>query len=160
MLMFTLVISCLSTSNMPWFMDLTFQVPRQYCSLQHWTLFLSPVISTTRCCFLLWLHLFILSGVISPLNSSSKLGTYQPGDFIFQCYIFLPFHTLMVFERLWLWACVTLGFMTSERISIQGQRQVLTIQSFLCGKVSLKYNRDRESFWHRHQKGTERVPAC
>ena len=29
--------------------------------------------------FLLWLHLFILSGVISPLISSSILGTYLPG---------------------------------------------------------------------------------
>ena len=28
-------------------MDLTFQVPMQYCSLQPWTLLLSPVISTT-----------------------------------------------------------------------------------------------------------------
>ena len=44
--------------------------------------------------FLLWLHLFILSGVISPLISSSILGTYQPGAFIFQCPIFLPFHTV------------------------------------------------------------------
>ena len=53
---FTLVISCLTTFNLPWFMDLTFQVPMQYCSLHHWTLFLSPVTSTpvtitTRCCF-------------------------------------------------------------------------------------------------------------
>ena len=46
--------------------------------------------------FLLWLHLFILSGVISPLISSSILGTYQPGEFIFQCPIFLPFHTVHV----------------------------------------------------------------
>ena len=45
---FTLAISCLTTSNLPWFMDLTFQVPMQYCSLQHWTLLISPVISTTR----------------------------------------------------------------------------------------------------------------
>src|SRR5574340_491892 len=44
--------------------------------------------------FLLWLHLFILSGVISPLFSSSILGTYQPGEFIFQCPIFLSFHTV------------------------------------------------------------------
>ena len=36
---FTLAISCLTTSNLPWFMDLTFQVPMQYCSLQHWTCF-------------------------------------------------------------------------------------------------------------------------
>ena len=40
--------------------------------------------------FLLWLCLFILSGVISPFI----LGTYQPGKFIFQCHIFLPFHTV------------------------------------------------------------------
>ena len=32
-------------------MDLTFQVPMQYCSLQHWTLIPSPVTSTTGCCF-------------------------------------------------------------------------------------------------------------
>ena len=42
--------------------------------------------------FLLWLHLCILSGVISPLLSSRILGTYWPGEFIFQCPIFLPFH--------------------------------------------------------------------
>ena len=35
----------------PWFMDLTFQVPMQYCSLQHRTFLLSPVPSTTGCCF-------------------------------------------------------------------------------------------------------------
>ena len=53
MLMFTLAISCLTTSSLPWFMDLTFQVPMQYCSLQRRTLLLSPVTSTTgyRCCF-------------------------------------------------------------------------------------------------------------
>ena len=43
--------------------------------------------------FLLWLHPFIVSGVISPLISSSILGIYRPGEFIFQCPIFLPFHT-------------------------------------------------------------------
>ena len=51
MSMLTLAISCLTTSNLPWFMDLTFQVPMQYCSLQHWTLLLSPVPSTTGYCF-------------------------------------------------------------------------------------------------------------
>ena len=43
--------SCLTTSNLPWFMDLTFQVPMQYCSLQHWTFLLSPVTSTAGYCF-------------------------------------------------------------------------------------------------------------
>ena len=48
---FTLSISCLTTSNLPWFTDLTFQVPMQYCSFQHQTLLLSPVTSTTGHCF-------------------------------------------------------------------------------------------------------------
>ena len=43
---------------------------------------------------LLWLYLFILSEVVSSLFSSSILGTYQPEEFIFQCPIFLPFHTV------------------------------------------------------------------
>ena len=51
MLMFTLAISCLITSNLPWLMNLTVQVPMQYFSLPHWTLLLSPVPSTTGCHF-------------------------------------------------------------------------------------------------------------
>ena len=51
MSMFTLAISCLTTSNLPWFMALTFQVPMQCCSLQHQTLLPSTVKSTTGCCF-------------------------------------------------------------------------------------------------------------
>ena len=48
---FTLAISCFTSSNLPWFMDLTFQISVQYCSLQHRTLLPSPVTSTTGCCF-------------------------------------------------------------------------------------------------------------
>ena len=44
--------------------------------------------------FLLWLHPFILSRVISPLISSSILGTYWPREFLFQYPIILPFHTV------------------------------------------------------------------
>ena len=51
MSMFTLAISYLTTSNLLWFMDLTFQVPMQYCSWKYQTLLPSPVISTTGCCF-------------------------------------------------------------------------------------------------------------
>ena len=38
MSMFNLAISCLTTSSLLWFIDLTFQVPTHYCSLQHHTL--------------------------------------------------------------------------------------------------------------------------
>ena len=44
--------------------------------------------------FLLSFHPVILSGVISPLFCSSVLGTYRPGELIFQCNIVLPFHTV------------------------------------------------------------------
>ena len=47
-----------------------------------------------------------------------------------------------------------------EKNSILGQGRGMIAQSFLCNKVLLKYKRDRESFWHRHQKGAERVPPC
>ena len=105
--MFTLAISCWTMFNLPQFMDLTFQVPMQYCSLQHWTLLLSPVPSTWVL-FLLWLHPFILSGVISLLISISILGTYRPGEFIFQCPIFFPFHTIhgVLKERILKWFAI------------------------------------------------------
>ena len=38
--------------------------------------------------------LYLLSGVISPLISSSILGTYRPGEFLFQYPIILPFHAV------------------------------------------------------------------
>ena len=44
--------------------------------------------------FPLWARLFILSEAISPLFSSSILDTFWPGQLIFQCHIFLPFHTV------------------------------------------------------------------
>ena len=90
----TLAISCLTTSNLPWFMDLSFQVPVQYCSLQHWTLLLSTQSHHNWVLILLCLHPFILSGVISPLISCSILGTYWPGELLFQYLIILPFHTV------------------------------------------------------------------
>ena len=49
--MFTLAIFCLTTSNLPWFIHLTFQVPMQYCFLRHQTLLPSPVTSTNGWCW-------------------------------------------------------------------------------------------------------------
>ena len=50
MSMFTFAFSCLTTSYLLWFVDLTFQVPVRYCSLQHQTLLPSAVTSTTGHC--------------------------------------------------------------------------------------------------------------
>ena len=86
--MFTVAISCLTTSNLPWFMDLTFQVPMQYCSLQHWTLLPSLVTSTTGHCFhfdsvsSFFLELFLHSSPVAywvptDLGSSSFIVIYS-----------------------------------------------------------------------------------
>ena len=91
MSMFTPAISCLTTSYLPWFMDLTFQVPMEYCSLQHQTLLPSPVTSATGCCFCFG------SASSFPLElflHCTILGTYWPGEFIFQYHIFFSFHTI------------------------------------------------------------------
>ena len=92
MSMFTLAISCLTTSNIPWFMEHS----RFLCSIALYSikLYFHHQSHHSWVLFLLWLHLFILSGVISPLFSSNILGTYQPGEFIFQCHTFLPFYTV------------------------------------------------------------------
>ena len=84
----------------------------QYCSLQHWTLLPSPVTSTTGCCFCFGTVSSFFLQLISPLISSSILGTYQPGDFIFQCPIFLPFHTI---HWQYCWVCAL--FITLNQMS-------------------------------------------
>ena len=54
--------------------------------------------------FLLWLCLFILPGVISPLFSSSMLGTYWPGEIFFQCMSFCLSILFMGFSRQEYWS--------------------------------------------------------
>ena len=67
--------------------------PMQYCSLQHQTLLPSPVTHTTgRPSALAYpLRSFWSYASTSPYN---MLDTYQPGGLIFQCHIFLTFHTV------------------------------------------------------------------
>ena len=72
-------------------MDLTFQVPMQYCSLQHWTVLSPPDTSTAGHCFCFG----SASSFILKLFPSSILDTYQLGRvIIFQFHISLPFHTV------------------------------------------------------------------
>ena len=93
--MFTLAISYLNTSSVPWFKGLTFRVSMQYCSLQHQSLLSPPDTFTTKCCFLFgsaasfFLELLFLS------LCSSPVAYWIPSDLggiIFWCLIFLPFH--------------------------------------------------------------------
>ena len=92
--MFTLAMSCLTTYNLQQFHRLN--IPGSSAILlfiaSDFTSITSHIYNWVL--FLLWLCLFILSGVISPVISRNILGTYPPGEFIFQCPIFLPFHTV------------------------------------------------------------------
>ena len=142
MSVFTLAISCLTTSNLPWFMGLTFQVPMQYCSLD-----LASITSHIHSwvLFLLWLHPFILSGVISPLISSSILGTYWPGEFLFQYPIILPFHTVHGVSRQEYWSGLPfpspVDHILSDRSTMTLLKKALTC-SWTCNThvmISVKY---------------------
>ena len=68
--MFTLAISCLTTSNLPWFVDLIFQVLMQYCSLKNWTLLPPPVTFTTG-------HFFLFGSVRGMCNFLSSISSQQ-----------------------------------------------------------------------------------
>ena len=86
--MFTLVISYLTTSNLPCFMDLTFQVTMQCCSLQHQSLPPLPVTPTTGCCFCFglafsfFLEFFLYSSPVA-YWAPTDLGSYLSMSYLF-----------------------------------------------------------------------------
>ena len=89
---FILAISCLTTSNFPWFMYLTFDVPKQYCPLQIQMLLPSQVTSTTGCCFCFgsvssfFLELFLHSSPVA-YWAPTDLGSHLSVSYLF------AFHT-------------------------------------------------------------------
>ena len=54
----------------------------------------------------------------------------------------------------------TPGFLASGEEFNLGPETRLDRSELLCDKVLLKYERDRDSLWHRHQKAAERVPPA
>ena len=80
MSVFHLAISCFTTSNLPWFTDLTFHVPMHYCSLEHRTS-LSPPNTCTgehRFCFGAAIP-FLLELLVITLCSST-VAYWTPSD--------------------------------------------------------------------------------
>ena len=99
------------------------------------------------------------SGWLQGQSYSSYTWKSKPHSFLY-C------ETIMSLMVWWFWKVAATSrerrwdlWPPEERNSIQGQRQGLITQSFLCSKVLLQYKRDSE-IWHRHQKGTDRVPPC
>ena len=122
MSIFILAISCLTTSNLPWFMDLTFQVSMLRNHIHNQVL------------FLLWFILLILSGAISMIFSSSILGTYWSGEFIFQCHIFLLFYSLhgVLKVRILKWFAIPFSMKHAEKQNIVNlDRHEDVLRSFL-----------------------------
>ena len=73
-------------------MDLTFQVPVQYCSSQLWTLLSPPDISIAEFRFLFDSASSFLLELFLDSFSVVYCKFIWPGKFMFQCHIFLPFH--------------------------------------------------------------------
>ena len=91
--MFILTIYCLTTSNLPWFMDLRLQVPMQYCSLQRWILLSSSHISITECHFCSGPATSCFLGLLVVLLSSSPVAYWGPlltqGTHLLVSYLFV-----------------------------------------------------------------------
>ena len=87
--MFTLTICCLTTSNLPWFMDLT-NIPGSYAILFFTASDLTSISNYIHnwVLFLLWLCLFILSGLFlhwSPVAywTPTDLGSSSSVSYVF-----------------------------------------------------------------------------
>ena len=106
MLMFSCALSCLTTSSLPWFMDLTFQVPMECCSLQHQTLLSPPDASTVghHFCFGPTTSFFLEVLVIA--LHSSPVAYWTPsdlGDSSFRVIFFCLFIQFMRFSQQVFW---------------------------------------------------------
>ena len=80
MSVFILAISCLTMSNLPWFMDLTFQVPIQYCSFQLWTSLSPPDTSTAEYHFLFGPATSFFLELLLIVFHSSPVADWTPSD--------------------------------------------------------------------------------
>ena len=88
-------------------MDLTFQIPMQYCSLQHRTLLLSPVTSTTGYCVCFG---SIPSFLLELFLHWSPVAYWAPTDLessSFKVISFCLFILFMGFSRQEYWSCLS-----------------------------------------------------
>ena len=92
------LIDLMTACNLLWFMDLTFQVPMQYCFLQHQILLSSPDTSTTDHHFRFGPATSFFPGLLVVLLCSSPVAYWAPSDNsggrIFRYHMFLSFYTI------------------------------------------------------------------
>ena len=92
--MFTLAISCLTTFNLSWFMDLTSQFLCNMAFYSNWTLLPSPVTSTTGHCF----HFgSMFSFFLELFLHFSPVAYWTPTDLGSSCFSVLSFCLFILF---------------------------------------------------------------
>ena len=104
MSMFTLAIFCLTTFNLLWFTDLTFQVPIHYCSLQHQTLLPSPAHPQLGIVFILAQPLHSFWSYFSTLLQRHIGHLPTRGVHLSGSYLFCFFILFMGFSRQEYWS--------------------------------------------------------
>ena len=120
---------------------------------------MSPCYSL-ECCIQMGISPFLLS---LSLLFFSQIFVRSPQTIILPICISFPWGWSWSLppERLLLNHARTSGFLAPRgEESNPGPGTRLDRSELLCNKVLLKYKWDRESFWHRHQKGPERVPPA
>ena len=85
-------------------MDLTFQVPMQYCSLQHRTVLSLPVISTARCCFCFGSVSSLFLELFFHWSPVAYWAPTDPGSSFFSVLSFCFFILFMGFSRQECWS--------------------------------------------------------
>ena len=151
MLTFTLAISCLTTSNLPWLMDLTILVPVQYCRLQHQFLHLSPVIFKIGCCF----HFGSVSSFLLKLFLHWSPVAYWaptvPWSSSFSSLSFCLFVVFMVFSRLEYWSGFPFPSPVDHALSELSTMTILFWVDFYFYYISLvKFIQNPISFFFDH----------
>ena len=119
---------CTYVPNLPWFMDLRFQVPMQYCSLQIRSLLPSLVTSMAGHCF----HFGSISSFFLELFLHSSPVSYSaPREFIFHIICFCIFILLTGFSKQDYWCLYT-----SNEIS---EREIKETTTFTIARKRVKY---------------------
>ena len=132
-----------------------------------WLVYMFSSVQSLSCVRLFatpWIAALQASLSITNTWSSLKLMSIEsvmPSSCLILCCPLLLLLPIPPSERLLLNHANTPGFLAprGEEFDL-GPETRLDRSELLCNKVLLKYKGDRESFWHRHQKGVERVPAC
>ena len=110
-------------------MDLTFQVPMQYCSLQHRTLLPSAVTSPTGCCFC---FVSISSFFLELFLHWSLVAYWAPtdlGSFSFSILSFCLFILFMRFSRQEYWSGLPFPSLVDHVLS---ELSTMTCQSWVA----------------------------